>query len=151
MKNALAAFAVCLASSPANAQVDQVVTPPPNLVLANYNSVPVGPFGGLEGTAYVARVGDPSAAWFNPAGLAKQDAPQISGSAGPSVTAGGLVFVGATSDRRLRAFDAKTGKELWSTRLEAQVNANPMTYRGKSGKQYVAAVATNSLVAFALP
>jgi quinoprotein glucose dehydrogenase len=74
-----------------------------------------------------------------------------SGSAGPSVTAGGLVFVGATSDRRLRAFDMKTGKELWSTRLEAQVNANPMIYRGKSGKQYVAAVATNSLVAFALP
>ena len=37
-----------------------------------------------------------------------------SGSAGPIVTAGGLVFVGATSDRRFRAFDAKTGKELWA-------------------------------------
>jgi hypothetical protein len=66
----------------AEAQVDQVTTPPPNLVLSNYNSVPVGPFGGLEGSAYVARVGDPSAAWFNPAGLARQDTPQISGSAG---------------------------------------------------------------------
>ena len=33
----------------------------------------------------------------------------------------------------------------------AQVNANPMTYRGKNGKQYVAAVATDSLVVFALP
>ena len=54
-----------------------------------------------------------------------------SGSAGPSVTAGGLVFVGATSDRRLRAFDAKTGKELWSARLPGQVNANPMIYRGE--------------------
>jgi hypothetical protein len=64
------------------AQTAEVVTPPPNLVLANYNSVPVGPFGGLEGTAYAARVGDPSAAWFNPAGLARQAAPQISGSAG---------------------------------------------------------------------
>jgi len=74
-----------------------------------------------------------------------------SGSAGPIVTAGGLVFVGATSDRRFRAFDAKTGKELWATRLDAQVNANPITYRGKSGKQYVAAVATDTLVAFALP
>ena len=74
-----------------------------------------------------------------------------SGSAGPSVTAGGLVFVGATSDRRLRAFDARDGKELWSTQLPGQVNANPMTYRGRSGKQYVAAVATDSLVAFALP
>jgi quinoprotein glucose dehydrogenase len=67
------------------------------------------------------------------------------------VTAGGLVFVGATSDRRLRAFDAQSGKELWSTQLSAQVNANPMTYRGRNGKQYVAVVATDSLVAFALP
>jgi len=74
-----------------------------------------------------------------------------SGSAGPSVTAGGVVFVGATADRRLRAFDAKTGKELWSSRLGGQVNANPMIYRGKSGKQFVAAVATDTLVAFALP
>jgi quinoprotein glucose dehydrogenase len=74
-----------------------------------------------------------------------------SGSAGPTVTAGGLVFVGATSDRRFRAFDARTGKELWATRLDAQVNANPMTYRGKNGKQYVAVVATDTLVAFALP
>jgi glucose dehydrogenase len=74
-----------------------------------------------------------------------------SGSAGPTVTAGGLVFVGATSDRRFRAFDAKTGKELWAIKLDAQVNANPMTYRGKNGKQYVAVVATDTLVAFALP
>ena len=40
--------------------VDQVATVPPNIVLANYDNVPVGPFGGLEGTAYVARVSDPS-------------------------------------------------------------------------------------------
>ena len=40
-----------------------------------------------------------------------------SGSAGPTVTAGGLVFVGATSDGRFRAFDAKTGKQLWETPL----------------------------------
>ena len=74
-----------------------------------------------------------------------------SGSAGPTATAGGLVFVGATNDRRLRAFDSKTGKELWVTRLEQTVNANPMTYRGKNGKQYVAVVATDTLVAYALP
>lgn len=67
------------------------------------------------------------------------------------MTAGGLVFVGATADRRLRAFDARDGKELWSTQLAQQVNANQVTYRGKGGKQYVAAVATDSLVAFALP
>ena len=79
------------------------------------------------------------------------NAQDTSGNAGPSVTAGGLVFVGATSDRRLRAFDAKTGKELWSFRFAGQVNANPMIYRGKGGRQFVAAVATDTLVAFSLP
>jgi hypothetical protein len=82
MRIGLALAVVCLMSSPAFAQVDQVSTPPPNLVVSNYDNVPVGPFGGLEGAAYVARVGDPSAAWFNPAGLARQNTAQISGSAG---------------------------------------------------------------------
>jgi len=95
-------------------------------------------------------------AWEAPLGLteALPEGKQLtgnSGSAGPTVTAGGLVFVGATSDRRLRAFDAKTGRELWSARLDATVNANPMTYRGKNGTQYVAAVASDSLVVFSLP
>ena len=72
----------CLGARPAAAQVAEVTTPPPNLIVPNYNSVPVGPFGGLEGTAYAARVDDPSAAWFNPAGLARLDTAQISGSAG---------------------------------------------------------------------
>jgi quinoprotein glucose dehydrogenase len=73
------------------------------------------------------------------------------GSAGPIVTAGGLVFIGATTDRRFRAFDSKTGKELWAHKLDQNVNANPLTYRGKNGKQYVAAIATDSVVVFALP
>jgi len=74
-----------------------------------------------------------------------------SGSAGPTVTAGGLVFVGATSDRRFRAFDAKTGKELWAVAVQANANANPMSYQGKSGKQHVAVVAGNTLMVYALP
>jgi quinoprotein glucose dehydrogenase len=61
---------------------------------------------------------------------------------GPIVTGGGLVFIGATDDKRLRAFDIKTGKELWSFRLPASLYGTPLTYRGKSGKQYVAAVVT---------
>src|SRR5262249_46295743 len=77
-----ALLAVVLLPATAAAQADQVATPPPNLVLSNYNSVPVGPYGGFEGAAYVARVDDPSASWFNPAGLAHQSAAQISGSAG---------------------------------------------------------------------
>ena len=84
-----------------------------------------------------------------------------SGSAGPTVTAGGLVFVGATSDGRFRAFDAKTGKQLWESRTDGQpltatgnsgnANANPMTYTSKSGKQFVGIVAGGNLRVFALP
>jgi glucose dehydrogenase len=74
-----------------------------------------------------------------------------SGSAGPIVTAGGIVFIGATTDRRFRAFDSRSGKELWAHRLDQNVNANPLTYQGRNGKQYVAAIATDSVVAFSLP
>jgi quinoprotein glucose dehydrogenase len=66
-------------------------------------------------------------------------------------TAGGLVFIGATNDRRFRAFDSKTGKELWAGQLEKAANANPMTYQAKNGKQYVAIMATDLLMVFALP
>jgi hypothetical protein len=82
MKRWLTFVAACAFAAPALAQVDQVLTPPPNLVLSSYYSVPVGPFGGLEGPAYAARVADPSAAWFNPAGLARKSTAEISGSAG---------------------------------------------------------------------
>src|SRR5262245_51124589 len=72
-----------LAVNPVSAQeVDPLLTPPQNIVLPNANGVPVGPFGGLEGGAYVARVDDPSAAWFNPSGLSRAKTAQISGSAG---------------------------------------------------------------------
>jgi quinoprotein glucose dehydrogenase len=95
-------------------------------------------------------------AWQSPLGLVeglpegKQNAGQ-SGSAGPLVTAGGLVFIGATNDRRFRAFDSKTGKELWAAKLNKIANANPMTYQGKNGKQYVAIMATDTLAVFTLP
>jgi quinoprotein glucose dehydrogenase len=73
------------------------------------------------------------------------------GSAGPIATAGGLVFIGATPDNRFRAIDSKTGKELWVADLGKLANADPMTYQGKSGKQYVAIVATDTVYVFALP
>ena len=60
---------------------------------------------------------------------------------GPIATASGLVFIGATKDMRFRAFDAKTGKELWSYKLEATAGGTPMTFMGKNGKQYVVAAA----------
>jgi glucose dehydrogenase len=95
-------------------------------------------------------------AWQTPLGLVegmpegKQNAGS-SGSAGPLATGGGLVFIGATNDHRFRAFDSKTGQELWAAKLAKTANANPMTYQGKNGKQYVAIMATDTLVVFALP
>jgi glucose dehydrogenase len=71
--------------------------------------------------------------------------------AGPIVTAGGLLFVASTDDSRFRAIDSKTGKELWVTRLPRRGNANPMTYLGKSGRQYVAIAATDAVAVFAVP
>lgn len=55
---------------------------------------------------------------------------------GPIVTAGGVVFIGATMDDYLRAFDAASGEELWKGRLPAGGQATPMTYVWE-GKQYV--------------
>lgn len=72
------------------------------------------------------------------------------GNAGPTVTAGGLVFVGATNDKRFRAFDAETGRELWETALGGNANANPMTYRGSDGKQYVAINAGGTIMTYSL-
>jgi quinoprotein glucose dehydrogenase len=60
---------------------------------------------------------------------------------GPIVTAGGLVFIGATDDHRFRAFDAKTGKEVWTAMLDYNAQSVPITYRGRDGRQYVAVVA----------
>ena len=61
---------------------------------------------------------------------------------GSIATASGLVFIAATNDRRFRAFDAKTGAELWSTMLPASGHATPMTYMGKDGVQYVVIAAS---------
>jgi len=57
---------------------------------------------------------------------------------GPLVTASGLTFIGATTDDFLRAFDNRTGEELWKGRLPAGPQATPMTYRlSPEGKQFV--------------
>ena len=68
----------------------------------------------------------------------KTGTPNLGGSI---VTAGGLVFIGATTDQYLRAFDVATGRELWKARLPAGAQATPMTYRGRDGRQYVAITA----------
>ncbi|HEX8589810.1 membrane-bound PQQ-dependent dehydrogenase, glucose/quinate/shikimate family [Pseudomonas sp.] len=56
---------------------------------------------------------------------------------GPLVTAGGVVFHGATADNFLRAYDINTGAVLWEKELPAGGQATPSTYMGSDGKQYV--------------
>jgi alcohol dehydrogenase (cytochrome c) len=78
---------------------------------------------------------------------------------GAVVTAGGIVFTG-TKDRQFLAFDAKSGKQLWSYQANGGVNGPPISY-AVNGQQYVAVPAggnyqinaprSDELLAFALP
>jgi len=109
------------------------------------------PWGRL--TAINASTGD--VAWQVPLGVTDQlpAAKQNTGRpalAGAIVTASGLLFVASTDDNRFRAIDARSGKELWVTKLPRRGNANPITYQGKSGKQFVAITATDTIMVFAL-
>lgn len=112
-------------------------------------------------------------AWRRPLGTLEDDY----GPAGKDVgatnigsslaTRTGLLFIGASADERFRAFDQRTGRVLWETKMSASGVATPITYMGKDGRQYVviaaggpgtAAYRTDPqwgyrqlLVAFALP
>jgi quinoprotein glucose dehydrogenase len=108
-------------------------------------------------------------AWRVPLGITEQlpEGKQRTGRlnlGGPITTASGLVFIAATNDRGFRAFDSRTGRELWMARLDMNAHAVPITYQGRDGKQYVAVVAAGAsalddpapagaeaLVVFALP
>jgi quinoprotein glucose dehydrogenase len=80
---------------------------------------------------------------------------------GSIATAGGLIFIGATIDCRFRAFESRTGKQLWETELPACAHTTPMTFLGNDGRQYVVVAAGggsylgaaggSKIVAFALP
>jgi len=97
-------------------------------------------------------------------GVPQTGVPSLGGSI---ATAGGVVFIAGTIDSRFRAFDSRTGKELWVTRLEANGHATPMTFWGKkTHRQFVVVAAggrglfdtkevsakvSDTLDAFALP
>lgn len=107
--------------------------------------------------------------WDIPLGTTRDMAPPplwlklgVPNMGGSVITASGLIFIGATTDDYIRAFNLKTGEELWKGRLPAGGQATPMTYRlSKNGKQYLVIAAgghkylgTNIgdyLVAFSLP
>lgn len=73
------------------------------------------------------------------------------GRANGILTASGLMFIAATDDNRLRAIQTTSGETLWETELDQRGNANPMTYLGSDGKQYLAIAATDELIVFSLP
>jgi quinoprotein glucose dehydrogenase len=119
------------------------------------------------GELYAVNVNTGDIAWHVPLGVSdnappgKQDTGRVS-NGGPILTASGLTFIAGTDDSRFRAFDSKTGKELWTYKLDYSGHATPITYKGRNGKQYVALVATggsylgsraggDSLLVFALP
>ncbi len=106
-------------------------------------------------------------AWQVPLGVTDGLPPEKAVTGRPNIggaiaTASGLVFIGATDDSRFRAFESATGKELWTTKLDASAHATPSTYLGSDGRQYVVVTSTggsfldspltsDTVTAFALP
>jgi glucose dehydrogenase len=102
------------------------------------------------GELAAVRVGTGEVLWRVPLGTTDQlpEARRQTGrpnAGGALATAAGLVFIGASNDRRFRAFDARTGQELWTTELPRSAHAAPIAYLGADGKQYVAVVAAGAL------
>jgi len=89
-------------------------------------------------------------AWATPLGTTpdlpegKRNTGANNATGGPMVTAGGLVFVGATSDGLFRAFDSRTGEEVWSEKLDYGASTIPISYTGSDGQQYIAVMSTGS-------
>ena len=89
--------------------------------------------------------------WRRPVGASQQYGffmPESWGSptiGGPAVTAGGVIFIGASMDAKVRAYSVDSGEELWSDQVEAPAVANPSVYEYK-GRQYVAFVAGGNTI-----
>ncbi len=84
-------------------------------------------------------------------------APNLGGSI---ATAGGVLFIGATTEKTFRAFDTASGEELWQARLPYTASSTPLTYRlAQDGRQFVAVAAGghgwsepgDAVIAYALP
>jgi quinoprotein glucose dehydrogenase len=95
--------------------------------------------------------------WQRPVGIAeslpegKRNTGLPNGFAGPTATAGGLVFYAALGDGQLRAFNSLTGKELWSSNLGSAAITHPTSFLGSDGRQYVSITVAGEVRAFALP
>ncbi|CZU36068.1 TPA: pyrroloquinoline quinone-dependent dehydrogenase [Enterobacter hormaechei subsp. oharae] len=119
------------------------------LVASNWLGMPCWkpPFG--EIVALDMHTGDVK--WRRPIGASQQYGffmPESWGSptiGGPAVTAGGVIFIGASMDAKVRAYSVESGEELWSDQAEAPAVANPSVYEYK-GRQYVAFVAGGNTI-----
>ena len=119
------------------------------LVASNWLGMPCWqpPFG--EIVAIDMHTGDVK--WRRPVGASQQYGffmPESWGSptiGGPAVTAGGVIFIGASMDAKVRAYSVDSGEELWSDQAEAPAVANPSVYEYK-GRQYVAFVAGGNTI-----
>jgi glucose dehydrogenase len=125
------------------------------------------------GTISVFNLKDRKLLWSKPLGTAegsgpigfashvplRMGAPNFGGSL---TTAGGLVFIAASQDARMHAFDIGNGRELWSTKLPAVGAAMPISYVSpRTGRQYVVIAAgghfaipgpsASAIMAYALP
>lgn len=95
--------------------------------------------------------------WQKPVGMPKgfpenkRNMGLPNGSAGPTATAGGLLFYAGVSDGRLRAFNSLNGEELWSTDLTYTSLSQPISFLGSDGRQYVSITVSGKVRAFALP
>ena len=75
-------------------------------------------------------------------GVPKTGTPTTNG--GGIATAGDLYFTGATTDGKFRAFDSRSGKELWVADIGVDTNSIPITWLGKNGKQFLAFFASGT-------
>jgi quinoprotein glucose dehydrogenase len=125
------------------------------------------PYGGLT----AIDLGTGKTLWDRPLGDARMNGPWgihsglpftigTPNNGGAAVTAGGLIFIAASTDNLIRAIDIDTGKELWSASLPAGGQATPMTFEA-NGRQFVALMpgghhfmhtgVSDQLIAWALP
>jgi glucose dehydrogenase len=109
------------------------------------------------GTLYAVDVRTADIVWNVPLGtvdaLAAKGFPDTGtiNSGSMVVTAGGVVFVDGTNDGRFRAFDARTGKALWTVKIDASAHTLPVTYKGRNGKQYVVVEAFGGMGMLMIP
>ena len=127
------------------------------------------PYGMITAVDLVTR----KVVWNRPIGTARESGPfgfashlpipmGLPNTGGSMVTRGGVVFIAATQEKRIRALDVKTGKELWSAPLPAGGHATPASYwSDKSKRQFVVQAAggnvtllsgtSDAIIAYALP